>query len=162
MTLALASQTSYYAGMIQVNPKNQNTRVVRCAGGGAAFAVPFSKAPDFIAGAAKSTTTANANPQREGYAFGAGEWGDGYYRFGTAHGDEIMRVRLEKMLKERKDCAACFFCFGCYAKEIAELEALIASGDYYSAQKARRAKSSNYDGGGCGGGACAACGAAAC
>ena len=101
-------------------------------------------------------------PAAGGYAFGAGEFGDGYYRFGTAHGDEIMRVRLEKMLKERKDCAACFFCFGCYAKEIAELEALIASGDYYSAQKARRAKSSNYDGGGCGGGACAACGAAAC
>ena len=55
-------------GIIQVNPKNQNTRVVRRAGGGATFAVPFSKAPDFIAGAAKSTTTANANPQREGHA----------------------------------------------------------------------------------------------
>ena len=64
-------------------------------------AVQLSKAPDFIAGAAKSTTTENANPQREGYAFGAGEFGDGYYRFGTAHGDEIMRTRLEKMLKER-------------------------------------------------------------
>ena len=51
-------------GMIQVNPNNENTRVVRKEG----VAVPFSKAPDFIAGAPKSTTTANANPQREGYA----------------------------------------------------------------------------------------------
>ena len=62
MTLALASQTSYYAGMIQVNPKNQNTRVVRKEG----VAVQLSKAPDFIAGAAKSTTSENANPKREG------------------------------------------------------------------------------------------------
>ena len=52
-------------GMIQVNTANQNTRVVRRAAGGS---VPFSKAPDFIAGAPKSTTTANANPQREGHA----------------------------------------------------------------------------------------------
>ena len=45
-------------GIIQVNTANQNTR--RAARGRGS--VPFSKAPDFIAGAPKSTTTANANP----------------------------------------------------------------------------------------------------
>ena len=131
-------------GMIQVNTANDNTRVV--------FHVrrapfPLSKMPDFVAAAPQSTTQGvNANPQKAGYVFGAGESGDGYYGFGTAHGDEIMRLRLEALLAQHKACAACCFCFPCSAKEIAELEAILASGDFYAVPKARRTQA---------GGACA-------
>ncbi|KAH8064469.1 hypothetical protein JL722_1342 [Aureococcus anophagefferens] len=62
------------------------------------------EAPDFIAAADRKTVArgTQANPLREGYVFGAGASGDGYYRIGTALGDALLRTRLESKLTYAK------------------------------------------------------------
>ena len=142
------------------------------------------EAADFIAAADRKTVArgTQANPLREGYVFGAGASGDGYYRIGTALGDALLRTRLESKLKYAKGKAKTAKRMSLvYSKTtikkradaVEELEALLASGDFSKVKAdreahARAARGSAAGGGAaaacasCGGGACASCGGGAC